>query len=418
MNRSLEDAANIAAGNSKTFNIIKVVDVLRHQGEATVSDIAQNTTIPVATLYRLIHILLQEELVLKTEKAVSANGRQPVLHSINPEYASALCITLEKTTIQVCLTSLSGGVLQLVKLDFKSQWEKEELLEEIDKAIFALTDAQWGKGSFERKVRVIYVAVEADVDIAAGKILRFSGARCLDDFDVVSYFQTRYGTPAHLNKLLYVEAVASIGSYCRYNFIHYVYLHIGVGFGATIVIDNKIYVGANNKAGELVRLKTEDGRSWEEAYNTSNLYQRLVRAAADEPASEFGVIFMDSLNHTRPENVHSLMAVLDSALDANCAQAVAIMDEAVQGWTRVINLLQTIFDPEVIVIGGDISASVPRVFEAVRRHLVAEGFEGVVLPAQYETSLIDAVAQGALDTLYGTIYNELMEKFVHGGAHS
>ena len=405
----MTSTTNMAAGNSKTLNILRVLTLLRAQSGATVSDISQSAGIPVATAYRITHALLEEGLILQTEKVASLNGRQPTLYSINPAHASAVCVMIEKTCVTVCLADMAGSVLSVDSFDMEYGCQREDVLEAVDGRIRALAEERWGADEAFKKIQAIYVTAEADVDGSGGRISRFSGASCFDDFDVVSYFQKRYGVPARLDKLLNVEATSSIKRYCRYNFDHYVYLHIGVGFGATIVIDGKIYAGAHGKAGELVRLKTPDGRSWENAYRTSNLYQNLVRTAGSRPDSQLNAILIDSLTPSRSGNVKSLMAVLDRALESGCEEAVALVREAAGGWAGVIRLLYELFDPEVIVIGGDISCNTPYVFELIRDMLSEdEGFEGVVLPAEYEISLISAVALRALNVLYDNLYARLI----------
>jgi len=410
----MTNPTSMAAGNSKTLSLLKVLSFLREQREATVSDISANTSIPLATVYRISHVLLKQGLISQNEKVTSLNGRQPTLYTINPGYANAICIVIEKTSVSVCLAGMDGAILRVEDFELRPRCEKEAVLEDVDAAIRSLMRSQWGDAELTEKVRVIHVAVAADVDIAGGKIKRFSGASCFDGFEMAAYFERRYGVPAYLNKLLFVEAVSSIQKYCRYNFDHYVYLHIGVGFGATIVVDGRIYTGAKGKAGELVRLKLPDGRSWEEAYSTGNLYQRLVQAAAGDPNSQLNGILMDSLTPARSGNAHSLMVVLDKAVEANCAEAIALVNEAARGWANAICQLNAFFDPEVVVIGGDISAKTPNVFDLIRHTLLENGeFEGVVLPAEYETSLMDSVARGALDSLYENIYGDLAATFSH-----
>ena len=163
-----------------------------------------------------------------------------------------------------------------------------------------------------------------------------------------------------------------------------------------------------------MRLHTPDGRSWEDAYSTSNLYQKLLRAVASNPGSLLNSIMMQSLAPSHNGGSHSLMTVLDHAIEANCEEAIDILSEAADGWARAIRLLHTFFDPEVIVIGGDISGSLPHVFSLLRKKL-NEGshFDGMVLPAQYETSLMNAVAEGTLDMLYEIISEDYISSFVH-----
>ena len=396
--------------NSKFHNSIKVIHYLKENPRATTADISQGCAMTQPTAYRVVKQLLDSNVITQNEKVIAANGRQPVLYSISPTYAYALCIMLEKTCVTVCATQLDGAVAQSRRHEIISYRKKEEILDSINDDISAMTQALWTNPEERKRLRAICISVEADIDIESGRILKFSGASCFDGFSIVEYFENRYGLPTRLNKLLYVEALASISNYCRYSFNHYIYLHIGVGFGATIVIDQKIYMGAHGKAGELERLKTQDGRSWEECYSTSNLYHRLLKYVSENPDSELNNVMMNMLRTNRGNN--SLMNIIDKAVELECPMIEEIMENAIQNWAQAIQLMDLLFDPEVIVIGGDISDKTPRIFGSIRRALSEkEDFNGVLLPAQYKTSLEDEVAQDAANVLFETICND------YAGAH-
>lgn len=394
--------------NSKLYNTANVVRYIKENGKCTVSDISRTIPVSLATAYRILHMLLEDGLVIPSEKISSKNGRQPILYTINPQYAHAVCILLEKTVIDVCISRLDGRIIQHEAIQINSKWEKEGVLQQIHNSIQALVQRQWGYDAFAEKIKSIHIAVEADVDRATGRIIAFSGADCFDDFDITTYFEEKYTVPVQLKKLLDVEAVTCIHQYFRYNFENYIYLHIGVGFGASVVIDRKIYKGANGKAGELVRLRDANGRTWEEAYGTNNLYQQLLKIAAAKPESQINSILMETLGSQSALGGNPFMHVLDKALDAKCPEGVSMLSEAANGWADAINMLNIFFDPEVIVIGGDITSDMPNVFNLLRQILVKKNhFNGRILPAQYQTSLIDEVSKDAIESLYKYVDDRL-----------
>ena len=98
--------------NSKFHNSIKVIHYLKENPRATTADISQGCAMTQPTAYRVVKQLLDSNVITQNEKVIAANGRQPVLYSISPTYAYALCIMLEKTCVTVCATQLDGAVAQ------------------------------------------------------------------------------------------------------------------------------------------------------------------------------------------------------------------------------------------------------------------------------------------------------------------
>ena len=394
------------AGSSRAINTVRVLQYLREHGAATASDISEGTQLPPATTYRTLHAMLEEKLVAPSRKPISDTGRVPKLYSVNPAYACAICIVIEKTTITICLSDLSGSILNREKHEIRSHLKREEILLMVHTGIAALIGTPLPEHRLSKMVRTIHIAAEADVDSVSGTILQFSGLPCLDSFDITGYFERYYEVPVRLKKLLNFEAVAGIRNYHQYSFENYIFLHIGVGFGATIVINGNFYVGANGKAGELMRLKTSDGRSWEEAYGTEPLYRALIRAIADHPDSELNAIAMEMLALPPSQAETPLMLVLERAVERSCLEAVAMVKQAVLGWANTIRWLNAMYDPEVIVIGGDLTGSMPYIFNMIRESLKQDDDISVnILPAQYASSLLLEVAKGTIDTLYDTIYS-------------
>lgn len=385
-------------------NMLHILRFLRSCENSTAQEISQGLSIPIATTYRLLHRMMDAKIICSCTKSEVVTGRRPIVYHINPYYAFAVCITIEKTSVCCSLTNLHGVVSRSQRFPLCPEWDLEKFLEETHRSLNRLLCPS--KSTCEAiKIRFIYIAVEADVDTAYGKILQFSGANFLDDFNIVSHFSSKYGVATRLIKLLHIEAMAGIFHYYRHSFDNYIYLHIGVGFGASIIIDGKIYLGARGKAGELIRLTTKDGCSWEDAYSTNNLYKRLI-SISERKGTTLNVLMSNGCIPSPTQSQMPLMSILDMAIDLGCKEAKRILDEVAYGWADAILKLHAVFDPEVIVVGGDVSSEVPHVFSALREHLTSRSFDGKILPAQYESSLQDAIARNAQGFLFDCIDND------------
>jgi predicted NBD/HSP70 family sugar kinase len=130
---------------------------------------------------------------------------------------------------------------------------------------------------------------------------------------------------------------------------HYLALTLGTGIGGGIVIDGRLYRGANGAAAEWGYMLV-DGRVWEEHASPRGLAQAAARA---RPGCGFDA----------------------EAVFAARAAGDAVMAEVVERWfgllaTGLANLLVA-FNPARVIVGGGITARGPAFLDELSTHLRA-----------------------------------------------
>jgi glucokinase len=120
---------------------------------------------------------------------------------------------------------------------------------------------------------------------------------------------------------------------------NFVGLTIGTGLGAGVIIDNKLYCGANTGAGEVGSIPYKDGII--EEYCASHFF---ISQGLDA-------------------------AILYSAAKQGNKEALAIFNDFGKNLSAAIKIILYAYDPEMIVLGGSISNAFDFFIEAVRNGL-------------------------------------------------
>jgi glucokinase len=157
---------------------------------------------------------------------------------------------------------------------------------------------------------------------------------------------------------------------------------MGTGIGGAVLVGGEVFRGANGMAGEFGHMQVvPDGQSCEcgrtgcwEQYSSGNALVRNARSFMGEQPS-----MLEEMSGGRPDRVTGPMVTAAAEQgDLVARRAFA----SVGDWLGVgtANLVAAL-DPEVVVIGGGVSAAGDRLLEpardALRRTLVGAGHRAV-----------------------------------------
>ena len=90
------------------------------------------------------------------------------------------------------------------------------------------------------------------------------------------------------------------------------------------------------------------------------------------------------------------------------AQCVTLGSGAFQKWADLLWILSLCFDPEVMIIGGDISDRVPHIFHEICQR-VKKRSKAVFLPADEQMTREMVLARSVLDDSFLDIQKQIAE---------
>ncbi len=144
-------------------------------------------------------------------------------------------------------------------------------------------------------------------------------------------------------------------------------VYVGTGVGSGAVLDGALWRGVSNGAGELGHTQVVPdglpcpcgGRGCLEQYASGSGFQRrLGRALAEGVATRLA-------RETAGDPGRLTASMVKAAADAGDALARKVWQDAERFLTLTVANYVTLLNPEVLVLGGGVIETVPRLFEAV-----------------------------------------------------
>lgn len=354
------------AGLLRERNCARVIDALRRQGLASRSDLARMTGLSRTTIGSLVAELQARGLVVEQPEGrrQAGRGRPPVLVRLDRSAGVAVGIDFDHDRVRVALADLSSAVLGEDCVDIDVDHSASDAIG----AAVAMVDG----------LRVA-AGVDADQLIGAGVGLPGPIDRRTGTVGSAVIMPDWAGLPAQealaerLGLRVQVDNDANLGALAEAAFgagrglSHLVYVRLGSGVGAGLVMGGRLHHGVAGLAGEIGHVQVRaDGavcrcgnRGCLETIAGEGAIRALLRPARGHEV-------------TRRE-VLELVATGDLG-------ATRVVNDAGLAIGRVLADLCNAVNPEAIIVGGELSEAGEPLLAGIR-----EALDRYALPGAAET---------------------------------
>ena len=355
---------------NKIMNTIKTLEYIRAYPRENVATISYATKIAMPTLYRAINTLLEKEIIVQDGQDTSFAGRRANLYSINSNYAYVLGIILDKRNVSAFVTGLDGSIQHKTSLALGPDLSKDQIVSRIDKTINTVIKQRFGNTAGMDNISKIGILAASSIDVEKGTIEIFGGRECLNGFEIVAYIEKKYRKRVSLMKTSEAEAMSYVGAIGARAESQYLYLHLGQGIGACLVLGGNVYSGAHGKAGEIKKAFSPSYLSAREDRNIPYTFLDICDAIKNyidgNPKSVLAMTAKQ--NKLRFKSDHELlMASLNEALEKGDSDALQLIEPTIEHWTLMISVLFQCYDPGVCVIGGDYTSHIKSIYDLLKK---------------------------------------------------
>jgi predicted NBD/HSP70 family sugar kinase len=330
-------------GSLRELNQLRVVDELRRNGRLSRAEIARRTGLSRTTISTLVAELVERGFVIEQPDAdaSSTRGRPGILLSLDTSAGAVVGVDFDHDSVRVAVSELSREVLAeaVRKIDVD-----HDALGPLDVAA-ELVDAVLEEAGVARS-RVIGVgmAVPGPVDPASGSAYASAILPGWSGVDAAAELTARLQLAVHLDNDANLGALAEVTLGAGRNAQHAVYVQVSSGIGAGLIIDGRPYRGAAGVAGEIGHITMDESGPLCRCGNRGCLETfasgpALVRLLASTLGDELTV----------PE-----MIELAKQGDRGSRRVIADGGRAVG---RVLAAVCNLVNPEMVVVGGDLSAA-------------------------------------------------------------
>ncbi|MHC0443205.1 ROK family protein [Flavobacterium sp. 3-210] len=326
-----------------------IVKHLLSAGNATIAEISSELQSSVPTITKAVNELLLEGNVVDMGKISNSGGRRPSLYSINPTCAFFLGVEVSRTNMSIGLQNIKNEFISIdLRIPFALKNSQESLLEFCN-----LINNYIEESSVEKQLIV-------------GICINFSGRiNSMEGFSYNYFFSEnrplteiiseQLNLPVHLEN---DSRAMAFGEYCEGvvdDEQNIIFLNYSWGVAIGMITDGKLYYGKSGYSGEFGHSTIFDNEIMCQCGKLGCLETEISGwslvnqfKAALEQGKQSKVV----LNENADLQHLDIIAGAVNLEDGLCVELVTKQSEKMG---RYLSILLNIFNPDLLVIGGDFS---------------------------------------------------------------
>lgn len=336
----------------KDYNELNILRYIKNSKDVSRAKIARTYKISKAAVSDIVYRLITQGYVseIGVGNSTTKGGRKPVILKFNQLAGYVIGLEIKRSYARVALIDLDAHIHRMEIFNFERGTPLNLILDEAISIIEQFCSLEWAAGS---KALGIGVAVPGIINYKSGCIQVSDTLKNWVNFPLKEYLEERVGIPTVIENDVKAQTLAEglfgIGS----KYSNMVYLWIGDGIGAGLIINGSLIRGISSSAGEIGY--DELGFFVRDIQN----YPLLYRGQKD-----FGDILSNKLILESAEN--ALTNGYDTILCKNTLSIDSLVDAASQEddlatalFSEFGNLLGTLcinlvnmLNMELLIIGG------------------------------------------------------------------
>ena len=327
-----------------------VLALIRSGDAVTRNEIARVTGLSRSTVAQRIETLVANGLVLEAGATSSTGGRPPTALVFDAAAGVILVADLGATHSRIGVCDLDGEVLAEEPLELEIAEGPTEVLARVDETFRRLLAAA---GRAHPEVRGIGIGVPGPVEFASGQPISPPIMPGWDGFDIPGWFGERHRVPVLVDNDVNIMAAGEHRRHWR-DTQNLLFVKVGTGIGCGIVAAGAVHRGAQGAAGDIGHIRVPaDG---EVVCRCGNV--NCLEAVAGGRALAIALSAQGLPAHDTREVVRLVRSGEPRALQA--------VREAGRVLGGVLAAAVNLYNPGVIVVGGDLGAAGEQLLAGVR----------------------------------------------------
>jgi predicted NBD/HSP70 family sugar kinase len=370
----------------RDLNRLKVLEVVRERGTVSRAEIATVTGLARSTVSTLVSELQRAGLVVAREDvragSAAAGGRPPLLLSLDPGAGAVIGIQFDHDFVRVALADLSLRLLAEGAIQRDIDHDAQAGL---DAAAELVTNLLAEAAIEDDRLLGAGVALSGPIDRETGRVGSATILPSWVDIDAASVLSERLGVPVAVENDANLGALAEsvLGAGRGASEMAYVMLSSGIGGG--LILGGRLYRGARGSAGEIGHVSVDEAGHMCRCGNRGCLETMVGAAALTEQLRR---------SHGEDMTIERMIARARDG-DPGCRRVIA---DAGQTVGRVTAALCNEFNPERIVVGGELALAGDLLLDPMR-----ESIRRFAIPAVTDDLVIVAGALGDRAELMGAL---------------
>lgn len=340
------------AANTKSVQIKRqILHRYMLSGGESIADLSRELGLSVPTVTKIVSELISEDFVCDLGKQGASGGRRPSIYGLNPSAGYFVGVDIKRDTLDIGIVNFGGDMIASRRYDFaveNTRQSFDELCAQIDTFIASTKIPR-------EKVLSTGVNLSGRVNPETGYSY---SCFFFDEKPLTMVLEEKLGCPICIENdsraMTYGEYMYGVGN----NEQNMIFLNVSWGFGIGMILDGKLYYGKSGFSGEYGHFPFFDNEIICRCGKRGCLETEVSGWAAHRhfiKKLEQGNISMLSKRYQSGAQI-TLEDILD-AVSKEDVLAIEVMEEVGANLGRAIAGLINMFNPEVVVLGGTLSAA-------------------------------------------------------------
>jgi N-acetylglucosamine repressor len=374
-------------------DLLGVLEAIYAQGQASRTGLAEKTGFAPSYISALVADLRRRGLVEEGGRSPSRAGRRRVLLNVVPDLAHLVGIRIGRANTRIVVTDFLGKILTLKKIPTEISLGEDHVFDLIDREIDTAIKS-------DSLVKGIGIAMSGVIDRNSGTLLFWPKVPGWNNVPLKRRVQAKHGLPVVLEDSVRTMALSEEKFGDAKGRKNFVYVVVSMGIGAAIYINNRLYLGAGDLAGELGHTTIDErgelcscgNRGCLEVYASGWAIINRIKSGLQQGVHSS----LSPLTEKHPDRI-SIEAIVNAAKTGDQFARTVLWEAGLHlgtGVATIVNLL----NPEAIVLGGE----VPRVAKSFILKPLFHSFRGRTFHRSVENFKVivsrlggEAGAQGA-----------------------
>lgn len=323
----------------KQMNREGILYQLREQGRMSRADLAKRTQLSRPCVSSLVEEMIQEDLIQEVGVGESRGGRKPILLEFNFQAYVVVGAVFEGSILHMALADLKGQLLARYHTRLNKPTDGEMAIKGLE---VGLSNLLRESGFDKERLLGIGVGLPGITQRRNGTI-SYAPSTGWMGLPVQQEIEERLGIPVvidnDVNMMTLGEYYKGVGK----GISNLVYMYVGTGIGAGIIINDQFYRGNKEAAGEIGYMMigpVENCRQgeygvFEKNYSVPKIYQKAID------------------NLTSFEEGSSIIEQLIFQSEQGNKKAQQLLDDVYRHWAYGIANMVSVLDPELMILSGE-----------------------------------------------------------------
>jgi glucokinase len=331
----------------REVNLDAIVELLRSRKQTTRTELIRLSGLSKATVSGIVAQLADRGLVREVGKVQQGRGRSRILLEFNSVARAVLGAQIDDTSCTVVLADLDAAVQRSVTRRLPSHCP-EDMFDAVTDAVAEL------RRDASAPVLGLGVGAPGNID-RTGRRITVAVSHGWRDLPIADVLEERVGLPVVAANRAKVAALGHLRQGDFGGGDNLVYVFLGSGIIAGIVMDGRLCFGRDGAAGDIGHVTVQPDGPLCGCGNRGCLHtvaaEDAILALAREKARQHGpTSALHRLSHGRLADV-TVASLAEAAADGDAATIDALAEVGAYVGLAVANLVNTL-NPDAVVIGG------------------------------------------------------------------